>query len=238
MFVEAVYKSLGGGKARPAPALRRRQRRVRREGASRAAAGIAAIGLAIAWVSGALLAQQAQPPAVPPTPRAQSPVDLTGQWVSLVTDDWRWRMVTPPKGDVLYLPVNEAGRKMAAHWDPARDAASGEACRAYGAGGILHLPGRLRISWQDDTTLKLETDTGQQTRLFNFGNAGAAAGRGHVPGLLARGVGTAGRRRGTRPRTWRRRGPRPGASMRVDHDTHEAGLSTAATACRMGRMPR
>lgn len=125
------------------------------------------------WWAGPLAAQQpaGQPAAqAPPTPRAAAPIDLTGQWVSLVTDDWRWRMVVPPKGDVLYLPVNDAGRRMAEAWDPARDAAAGEACRGYGAGGIMHLPGRLRISWQDDATLKLETDTGQQTRLFNFGN--------------------------------------------------------------------
>ena len=82
-------------------------------------------------------------------------------------------MVTPPKGDVLYLPVNEAGRKVAEQWDPAKDQAAGEACRAYGAGGIMHWPGRLRISWENENTLKLETDTGQQTRLFNFGRPAA-----------------------------------------------------------------
>lgn len=175
---------------------------------------LATIVLALTWVGG-VLGQQAQPPAAPPTPRAQSPVDLTGQWVSLVTDDWRWRMVTPPKGDVLYLPVNEAGRKMAADWDPARDAAAGEACRAYGAGGILHLPGRLRISWQDDTTLKLETDTGQQTRLFNFGNAAQPAAEATFQGFsraaweLPGGGGGRGRGRGAA-------GARPGASMRVN----------------------
>jgi hypothetical protein len=103
--------------------------------------------------------------------QASAPLDLTGQWVSLVSDDWRWRMVSPPKGDVLYLPVNEAGRKVAEQWDPAKDQAAGEACKAYGAGGIMHWPGRLRISWDNENTLKLETDTGQQTRVFNFGNA-------------------------------------------------------------------
>jgi hypothetical protein len=105
-----------------------------------------------------------------------APIDLTGYWVSLVTDDWRWRMMTPPKGDILYLPVNEAGRRSAEAWDPAQDEASGEACRAYGAGGIMHLPGRLRITWENDTTLKLETDTGQQTRLFRFDPSTAVAG--------------------------------------------------------------
>lgn len=102
--------------------------------------------------------------------QASAPLDLTGQWVSLVTDDWRWRMVTPPKGDILYLPVNEAGRKIAEAWDPKKDEAAGEACKAYGAGGIMHWPGRLRISWENENALKLETDTGQQTRVFNFGN--------------------------------------------------------------------
>jgi hypothetical protein len=108
--------------------------------------------------------------------RESAPLDLTGQWVSLVTDDWRWRMIVPPKGDVLYLPVNDAGRRAAEQWDPAKDEASGEACRAYGAGGIMHMPGRLRISWENDNTLKVETDTGQQTRLFNFGASQPASG--------------------------------------------------------------
>jgi hypothetical protein len=173
----------------------------------------AAAVVALTPVAGAVLAQQAQPPA-PPSPRAQSPIDLTGQWVSLVTDDWRWRMVTPPKGDVLYLPVNEAGRKMAADWDPARDAAAGEACRAYGAGGIMHLPGRIRISWENDTTLKLETDTGQQTRLFNFGNTAQPPAEPTFQGF-SRAVwelpGGGGRGRGRGPAV----GPRPGASLRV-----------------------
>lgn len=106
-----------------------------------------------------------------PTPRAVAPIDLTGYWVSLITDDWRWRMVTPPKGDILYLPVNDEGKKVADAWDAAKDEAAGEACRAYGAGGIMHLPGRLHITWENDAALKLETDTGQQTRLFAFGGA-------------------------------------------------------------------
>ena len=40
-----------------------------------------------------------------------APVDLTGYWVSVVTEDWRWRMKTPPKGDVASLPLQllEAG---------------------------------------------------------------------------------------------------------------------------------
>jgi hypothetical protein len=153
--------------------------------------------------------------APPPTARQAAPIDLTGQWVSLVTDDWRWRMVTPPKGDILYVPVNPEGRRVAEQWDPAKDTAAGEACRAYGAGGILHLPGRLRISWENDTTLKMDTDTGTQTRLFQFGNA-APAGEPTWQGLsVARwelpGGGGGGRGRGAAPAPT----PRPGSSMRV-----------------------
>ena len=29
--------------------------------------------------------------------RAGAPIDLTGYWVSIVTQDWRWRMVTRRK---------------------------------------------------------------------------------------------------------------------------------------------
>jgi hypothetical protein len=118
------------------------------------------------------------PQGPPPVPRLAAPIDLTGYWVSLVTDDWRWRMVTPPKGDVLYLPVNAEGRRAADAWDPAKDEAAGEQCRAYGAGGLMHLPGRLHIAWQDDSTLLVEADAGTQTRVMHFGpnaQAGAAA---------------------------------------------------------------
>jgi hypothetical protein len=118
------------------------------------------------------------PQGPPPTPRAAAPIDLTGYWVSLVTDDWRWRVVTPPKGDVLYLPVNAEGRRAADAWDPAKDEAAGEQCRAYGAGGLMHLPGRLHITWQDDTTLVVEADAGTQTRVLHFGGQ---AGDRHVP---------------------------------------------------------
>jgi len=36
--------------------------------------------------------------------KASAPIDLTGYWVSLVTEDWRWRMVTPAKGDYPSIP--------------------------------------------------------------------------------------------------------------------------------------
>jgi len=104
-----------------------------------------------------------------PTAKASAPIDISGYWVSLVTDDWRWRMVTPPKGDYLYLPLNPSGRQAADSWDPAKDEAAGEQCRGYGAPSIMHLPGRLHITWEDDATLKLDADAGTQTRVFHFG---------------------------------------------------------------------
>ena len=105
------------------------------------------------------------------SPRQAAPIDLAGHWVSPIIEDWKYRMVTPSKGVFDAVPLNAEGRKVGQGWDPARDEASGEQCRAYGAGGIMRLPGRLRISWQDDATLKVETDTGTQTRLLRFGTA-------------------------------------------------------------------
>ena len=102
------------------------------------------------------------------TARAAAPVDLVGQWVSVISEDWRWRMVTPLKGDFANIPVNEQARTVGRAWDPEKDEAAGEACRAYGAPAIMRVPGRVRISWQDDETLKIETDAGQQTRLLRF----------------------------------------------------------------------
>jgi hypothetical protein len=88
--------------------------------------------------------------------------------VSLITEDWRHRQFTPPKGDYASVPVSSAARQIADAWDPARDEAAGEQCRAYGAAGLMRLPTRLRITWRDDSTLKLETDAGTQVRLFHF----------------------------------------------------------------------
>jgi hypothetical protein len=102
------------------------------------------------------------------TPRAAARVDFTGYWVSLVTEDWRHRMFTPPKGDYISVPISAAGKAKADAWDPAKDEAAGEQCKAYGAAGVMRLPTRLRITWQDDSTLKIETDTGSQTRLLHF----------------------------------------------------------------------
>jgi len=123
-----------------------------------------------AIVLAALLLQQPQPaaPQAPPTARAAAQVDITGNWVALVTEEWRWRMMTPPKGDYPNVPLNADAKKIADSWDLAKDNAAGEQCKAFGAGAIMRLPLRINVSWADDNTLKLETDAGQQTRLFNF----------------------------------------------------------------------
>src|SRR6185503_7305019 len=102
------------------------------------------------------------------TGRAAAPVDFTGYWVSVVSEDWRWRMVTPIRGDFASIPLNPEGRRTGDAWDPGKDEAAGEQCKAYGAGGIIRIPGRLHITWQEDNTLKIETDQGTQTRLFHF----------------------------------------------------------------------
>ncbi|HEY6342508.1 MAG TPA: hypothetical protein VIY49_13520 [Bryobacteraceae bacterium] len=111
------------------------------------------------------------PKGPPPTAKAAAPVDFTGYWVSVVTEDWRWRMVTPIKGDFAGIPLTAEGRKLGEAWDPAKDEASGEQCKAYGAPAIMRVPGRLHITWQDDNTLRIETDTGMQTRLLHFSGA-------------------------------------------------------------------
>ena len=112
----------------------------------------------------------------PETPRAVAPIDLTGYWVSVVTEDWRFRMMTPAKGDYPSIPLNAEGRRVADRWDPAKDEAAGDTCKAYGAAAIMRMPGRIHITWQDDLTVKVETDTGAQTRLFHFGRPQPPAG--------------------------------------------------------------
>jgi hypothetical protein len=114
-------------------------------------------------------AQRGNPQPQPPrAPKAAAPFDLTGYWVSIVTQDWRWRMVTPAKGDYQGLQLTPAARKVADAWDPAKDEAAGEQCKSYGAPALMSVPGRLHITWQDDTTIKVDTDAGTQTRLLHF----------------------------------------------------------------------
>jgi hypothetical protein len=115
-----------------------------------------------------------QPPQESRQAKANAPIDLTGYWVPVITEDWRWRMLTPPRGDYASVPVSNEGRRLADTWDLAKDEASGNACKPFGIGNIMRMPGRLRITWQDDNTLKLEFDAGTQTRLLHFTGAAPA----------------------------------------------------------------
>jgi len=117
----------------------------------------------------------AQPPGgrrggPPPDPKLAAPIDLTGYWVSIITEDWRYRMVTPRPGDFQGVPMTQAAVKIADAWDPAKDEASGEQCKSYGAPALLRVPEHLHIAWQDDHTLRMDADAGKQTRLFHFGD--------------------------------------------------------------------
>src|ERR1700733_13261521 len=128
----------------------------------RAALGLASLGMLAA-----------QPPAAPagppPTPKAQAPWDMTGYWVSIVTEDWRFRMIPLAKGDYPGVPLNAEAKKIADAWDLAKDEAAGvDQCKAYGAAAIMRVPGRLHITWDNDNTLKIDTDAGTQTRTFHF----------------------------------------------------------------------
>jgi hypothetical protein len=152
------------------------------------------------------------PPQPPPTPRAAAPIDVTGYWVAIVNEDWRWRMVTPPKGDYASVPLNDAGRKVADSWDPSKDGR----CEAYGAAALLRMPTRLHITWESDNVLKVETDAGQQTRRLLFDKSRPAPTARSLQGFSlaewerpARGGGGRGGRGG--PET----GPAPGASLKV-----------------------
>src|SRR5690349_19332762 len=87
--------------------------------------------------------QEARGYKIPDSSKVAAPEDLTGYWVSLVTEDWRYRMVTPSKGDYESVPLNDAGKKLADAWDPAKDEATGNQCKAYGAAAIIRVPGRL-----------------------------------------------------------------------------------------------
>ncbi len=114
----------------------------------------------------------------PPTAEAAAPVDFTGYWESIVTDeDWVYRMVTPRPGDSAGVPLKPAGLQIMDAWDPAKDTAAGEQCKSYGAPAIMRVPGHLHVTWQDEQTLKIETDAGQQTRLLHFVKSDADQGQ-------------------------------------------------------------
>jgi hypothetical protein len=136
----------------------------------RMAAAVPIVLLATGLMAGASLHAQnrgAPPPA--PTARASAPIDLAGYWVSVVNEDWRYRMVTPAKGDYKGVPITREALQIVNAWNPTGDEAAGNQCKSYGAAAIMRVPGRIHITWQDDNTMKLETDAGTQTRVFQFG---------------------------------------------------------------------
>ena len=114
--------------------------------------------------------QRGQEPARPP--REAAPIDLTGYWVSIVSEDWRVRMTMAQKGDWEFMPLSPEGRRVAESADPVRE----DPCKAYGAAGIMRVPGRLNIKWENDSTLRIDTDAGTQTRQFHFGQSQPVAG--------------------------------------------------------------
>jgi hypothetical protein len=124
--------------------------------------------LTVPAIAAAQRPPQQAPQQAPQSAREAAPVDLTGYWVSVISEDWRWRMVTPLRGDFASVPLNGEGRRVGLEWNPAADDAAGLACKSYAAPAIMRVPGRVHITWQDDETLKIETDAGTQTRLFHF----------------------------------------------------------------------
>ncbi|RPI64624.1 MAG: hypothetical protein EHM50_00375 [Lysobacterales bacterium] len=138
-------------------------------------AEIMAAALAVALSAGGPAAAQ-RSGVTAETPRSSAPVDLTGYWVAVVSEDWRHRMATPRKGDFESLPLNAEGRRVANEWDLAADNAAGLQCKAFGVGGLVRQPGRLHVTWADDDTLKIDFDAGTQTRLLEFAPAVAPGG--------------------------------------------------------------
>ncbi len=128
---------------------------------------ISTIGLCV--LQPTAFAQGGRGAAVPATAKSSAPMDLTGYWVSIVTQNWRLRMVVPPKGDYMGIPLNAEAKKLADSWDPTKEDAAGNACKGYGAGLIMVNPERLHITWPDDNTLQMDIDAGTQTRTFHFG---------------------------------------------------------------------
>jgi hypothetical protein len=177
---------------------------MRLRGAAMGPTCVAVIACFVATVVGAQ--PRGGPPEPPRSARASAAIDLMGQWVSIVNEDWRWRMVTPPKGDYTSVqPLNAAGRAVADRWDPSQDGS----CRAYGAAGLMRMPTRLRIDWDGDDVLTIRTDAGEQLRRFEFApksDGGAPTLQGHSVATWRHTLRPAGARGGPQP---------PGGSLEV-----------------------
>ena len=129
------------------------------------------------------------------------------------------------------MPMNAAGVKMVESWDPARDAAAGEQCRGYGAPAVMRLPGRVRISWDSDTVMKVETEAGTPDAALHVRRApqqtagwqGTSAAIWQPPAVAAAGAAAARRARG--------------GSLRVMTTNLQARLPAQATACPTAPTP-
>ncbi len=127
-----------------------------------------AAALLLGVVAGPSARAQQQAGGAARSARDGAPIDITGYWVSYVTENWRYRMVTPPKGEYRRIPASRAALPLISAWDAAADERAGSQCKSYGAAAIMSVPGRLHITWQDADTLRIATDAGTQTRLFHF----------------------------------------------------------------------
>lgn len=132
---------------------------------------------------GVAIAQQPAAGGPPSSAKSMAPYDVTGYWVAIVTEDWRFRMLTAKAGDYDGINLTPAGQELANKWDPAKDAATGNKCKAYGAGGLMRIPTRLHITWANDNVLNIETDAGKQKRVLKFGAAQNNEGAGSLQGV-------------------------------------------------------
>ena len=83
-----------------------------------------------------------------------APFDLSGYWVAIVTEDWRYRMLTPDKGDFPgMLRSTPEGQRIANAGIRLRTKPR-QSCKSYGAGAIMRVPTRLHITWENDNTLQ------------------------------------------------------------------------------------
>jgi len=146
----------------------------RATGHRRQATALAALIAAMLVLPATTRAQRQGGP--PPAARESAPIDLTGYWVAVITEDWRYRMVTPPKGEFRRIPVTAAALPIINAWDPAADERAGNQCKSYGAGTIMRVPGRLHVTWEDASTMRMDVDAGTQTRRFRFAPTGAPPG--------------------------------------------------------------
>jgi hypothetical protein len=97
--------------------------------------------------------------------RSAAPVDLTGYWVSVISEDWPWRMSNPPEGNYASIPLNPEGVRVADTWNPD---STDDSCKVYGAAGLMRNPMRLHVFWENDQVLRIDTDHGVQTRQFHL----------------------------------------------------------------------